>query len=83
MHFLAVKGRVLQGFQDPWQLLETSAVFLMCMPLEVCCTPIYGFLSTVNPDSDGQKGELLTDLCEPVLAVAFKQSVQWRAQIFM
>lgn len=45
------------GLQDLRQLLETSAVFLMCMPLAGCCTDIYVFLSTVSPGSDGQEGE--------------------------
>lgn len=64
-------------------MLETSAVFVMCMPHAVCCTHICGFVSTVSPSSDGQKGELLTDLYKPALAVVFKGSVPWRVEICM
>lgn len=80
MHFLGIKVRVLWGFQDLGQLLETSAVFVICMPHAVCCTHICRFVSTVS-NSDGQKGEILTDLYKPALAVVFKGSVLGRVEI--
>lgn len=72
---------VPQGFQGSWGLLQTSAVFLMFVPLAAACAHIYKFLSTQKPVSDGQKGDLLLHLSQATLAVVFMQSVQRRADI--
>lgn len=64
----------------------TAAGDLSCLcDLHAPCSVLYPYLqvlSTVS-NSDGQKGEILTDLYKPALAVVFKGSVLGRVEISM
>lgn len=65
----------------------TAAGDLSCLcDVHAPCSVLYPYLhcefvSTVSPNSEGQKGEVLTDVYRPALAVVFKGSVPWRVDI--